>query len=352
MHDADSILVSFLRSTDEFEQKRLLDDLILVHAAPLIRQTIWRRLGWYLNQSGAGSPYPNAPDAEDIYNEIITNLVQRLRNLQHHGEANPIGNFRQYVVRVAENCCHDRLRVKSQARYHLKDTLRNLLYRRREFKTWKGESNAIFCGFAAWNGRKPTAAPNRTEEIAAQLRAEIASYPAHRRIQLAGIVTQAFKLADQPLELDDLTEIVANLLEISDPPPESLDENELLAQSLPSAEVAADIRLEEREALRKFWNAVLELPEKQRLAFCLNFANQSGDDLLSMLIEAKVVTPVEFAQSLGLPEDQMWNLWDAMPMKNAAVAAHMGAKPEEVGKWLYLARKELRSRLFGAGREK
>ncbi len=353
MHDADSILVSFLRSTDESDQKRLLDDLILAHAALLIRQTIWRRLGWYLNPSGAASPYPDAPDAEDIYNEIVANLVQRLRKLQRQGQANPIGNFRQYVVRVAENCCHDHLRAKSQARYHLKDTLRNLLCRRREFETWKGEGNVTFCGFAAWNGRKPNAAaPNRMEEIVAELRAKITSKSAHRRDHLAGIVTQVFKLADQPIELDDLTEVVARALEISDPPPESLDENELLAQSLQSADVAADVRLEEHEALRKFWDAVLGLPERRRLAFCLNFANQSGDDLLSLLLDAKVATPAEFARSLGIPEDQMWNLWDAMPMKNAAVAAHLGAKPEEVGKWLYFARKELRGGLFGAGRKK
>lgn len=340
MHDADSILVSFLRSTDESDQKRLLDELILVHAAPLIRQTIWRRLGWYLNQSGGGSPHPNAPDAEDIYNEIVTNLVQRLRNLLHQGQANPIGNFRQYVVRVAENCCHDHLRAKSQARYHLKDTLRNLLSRRKEFKSWKGEGNAIFCGFAAWNGRRPTAqAPSQMEEMVAALRAEITSNPA---VRLAGVVTQVFNLHNQPIELDDLTEIIADLLDVNDSPPESLDENQLLSQSLPSAEICADTRLEERETLGKFWNAVLGLPGNQRLAFCLNFANQNGDDLLSMLLDAKILTPAEFARSLDLTEEQMWELWDAMPMKNAAIAAQLNAKREEVGKWLYLARKELR----------
>ncbi len=353
MHDADSILVSFLRSTDESERERLLDELILVHSAPLIRQTIWRRLGWYLKPSGGGSNSPDAPDAEDMQNEIAANLIQRLREIQRRGDANPIGNFRQYAVRVAENCCHDHLRAKSRARYHLKDTLRNLLYRRREFKTWKGEGNSIFCGFAAWNGRKPTGrAPNQLEEIVARLRPEIASNPALRRARLAGIVTQVFKLSDQPIELDDLTEIIASLLDVNDPLPESLDQNLLLSQSLPSEEIGVDVRLEESETLREFWNATLRLPGNQRLAFCLNFSNPDGDDLLSMLLNAKVVTPAEFARSLELTEEQMWKLWDAMPMKNAAVAAHLGAKPEEVGKWLYFARKELRNHLSGAGRKK
>lgn len=183
----------------------------------------------------------------------------------------------------------------------------------------------------------------------AALRAEITSNPA---VRLAGIVTQVFKLHNQPIELDDLTEIIAGLLDVNDSPPESLDENQLLFQSLPSAEIGADTRLEERETLGKFWNAVLGLPGNQRLAFCLNFANQNGDDLLSMLLDAKVLTPAEFARSLDLTEEQMWELWDVMPMKNAAIAVQLGAEREEVGKWLYLARKELRRYLSDAIRGK
>src|SRR5262249_494335 len=124
MHDADSVLVSFLRSTDESERERLLVELISVYAAPLIRSIVRRRLGLRVNPSSAGSSHP---EAEDIYREIVKNLLQRLTDLHSKGDQDRISNFRQYVARVAENTCHNYLRAKTPARYHLKDTLRKLL---------------------------------------------------------------------------------------------------------------------------------------------------------------------------------------------------------------------------------
>lgn len=58
MLDADSVLASFLRSTDESERERLLDDLISTHAAPIIRSVVWRRLGLNWRRPGAGPGHP------------------------------------------------------------------------------------------------------------------------------------------------------------------------------------------------------------------------------------------------------------------------------------------------------
>src|SRR5262249_52794366 len=216
MHDADSILVSFLRSTDESERERLLGELISTHAAPLIRRAMRRRLGLYVNQSGAGSSHP---DSEDIYREIVKNLLQRLTDLHSRNRKDGIDNFRQYVSRVAENTCHNYLRLKTPARYHLKDTLRKLLDRHREFKTWRDDQNAILCGFAEWSGRKPAADRlAQVKELTDRLDATILPNKNGRWPPLAALVTEIFKRANQPIELSDLVEITADFFAALDNP--------------------------------------------------------------------------------------------------------------------------------------
>lgn len=350
MHDADSILVSFLRSTDESERERLLGELISTHAAPLIRRAMRRRLGLYVNQSGAGSSHP---DSEDIYREIVKNLLQRLTDLHSRNGDDGISNFRQYVSRVAENTCHDYLRLKTPARYHLKDTLRKLLDRHREFKTWRDDQNAILCGFAEWGGRK--AAADRlaqVKELAGKLDATILLNKNGRRPPLAALVAEMFKRAGQPVELDDLVEIVADFLGVIDHPQESLDQNTVLAERLTDLAVNAEARLEMRDELRRCWDEARRLPKNQFYAICLGYSNKREEDLLSLLLEAGAVTFAQFAEGLGLTEDQLTELWERMPMKDAAIAEWLNATPDQVSKWRFLGRKAIRSRIFGAGREK
>jgi DNA-directed RNA polymerase specialized sigma24 family protein len=355
MLDADSVLASFLRSTDESARERLLNDLISTHAAPIIRSMVWRRLGLNGHQAGAG---PGHPDSEDVYREVVKNLLQRLTDL-HSGNGNGgIGNFRQYVSRVAENTCHNYLRLKTPARYHLKEALRKLLGQRREFKIWKDDQNAILCGFTEWSGRE--APPDRLEQVkeitskldAAILQNKTGLNKNGRRPPLANLLAEIFKRAGQPIELDDLIEIVAGLLGVIDHPQESLDENSILAERLTNKTTSVEARLEMRDELRRFWNEARRLPKNQLYAICLGYSNRQEEDLLSLLLEAEAVKFAEFAEGLGLTEDQLIELWARMPMKDAVIAERLNATPDQVSKWRFLGRKELRDRMFRSGKEK
>ena len=68
----DSILLAWLQSTDEAERERLLAELILVHATPLIKHMLWLKLGFHLGKDGENS---NNPDAEDLYHDVVAKLV-------------------------------------------------------------------------------------------------------------------------------------------------------------------------------------------------------------------------------------------------------------------------------------
>lgn len=79
MHNVDTVLLPFLNSTDESEGDRVLGELILAHASPIIREALRQRLQFYVSRSGNN---PDNPDAEDLYLEAIKEIVQRLRELQ------------------------------------------------------------------------------------------------------------------------------------------------------------------------------------------------------------------------------------------------------------------------------
>jgi DNA-directed RNA polymerase specialized sigma24 family protein len=118
----DNVLVPYLTARDKQQRQQHLDELVTIRAAPLIRQVLRRRLGFYVNAQGVNG---NNQDAEDLYQESMTRVVQVLHQL-HSASGIEIANFDLYVSRIASNTCTDFLRAKSPARTRLKDGLRHL----------------------------------------------------------------------------------------------------------------------------------------------------------------------------------------------------------------------------------
>jgi RNA polymerase sigma factor (sigma-70 family) len=343
MNDADSILVSFLRSTEKSERDSLLGELIAKHAAPIIWRTIRRRFGPSINQSGAGSVLP---DRDDLYQEIVKNLLQRLTYLQSQRSQARISNFRQYVARVAENTCHNYLREKTPARYHLKDTLRNLLERRREFKTWRNDQNAILCGLAGWSeGEIDLSHVTAMEELIANFDVKNLKRKSRQSPLLVDLVMQVFKHAKRPIELDDLVEIVAHFLGVVDHPQMSLDQNHYIADLLPDSTTGAETRLEMRETLRQLWREVLRMPKHYLHTILLGYSNKNRVDLLSLFLETDSLTFAEFAAALEMTEDELSDLWFHLPLGTAEIADRFDTTSDQVSKWRYFAHQELKSRI-------
>ena len=132
---------------NELERERLLSELVLVHVSPLVRHTLRQRLGFYVNALGVN---PHNQDAEDIYHDIVTKIIGKLNKPELAVEQNAIKDFRQYVLRLSANACHDYLRAKSPARSHLKNNLWDLLKRHHDFALWRDKQNNHLCGFAIW----------------------------------------------------------------------------------------------------------------------------------------------------------------------------------------------------------
>src|ERR1044072_2339462 len=161
----DNVLVPYLAARDNQARQQHLDELVTIRAAPLIRQVLRRRLAFYVSAQGVNG---NNQDAEDLYQEVMTRVVQVLNQIQSSSGIE-IDNFDLYVSRIASNTCTDFLRAKSPARTRLKEGLRHLLKRHKELVSWDRDDE-ILCGFARWrNTGKSSFSDQPFQEIESKL---------------------------------------------------------------------------------------------------------------------------------------------------------------------------------------
>jgi DNA-directed RNA polymerase specialized sigma24 family protein len=71
----DNVLVPYLAADNDRERQEHLDELVTLRAAPLIRQVLRRRLGFYVSARGINE---SNQDAEDLFQEAMTRVHQRL----------------------------------------------------------------------------------------------------------------------------------------------------------------------------------------------------------------------------------------------------------------------------------
>ena len=344
----DQVLVPYLHTTDESERERRLEELLLFHAVPEIRYTLRQKLGFHVSQGGVN---PQNQDAEDLYQEIMTKTLQVLQELYTSSPRTEIENFKQYVGRIATNFCINFIRAKSPARWRLKNNLRDVLNRQREFALWNvgGESLG---GLAAWEGMNKSAAwPPREHALEEELetfRADRFPKENIKQLPLKRILTELFHMLSGPIELDSLVGAVAVLLDIRDVPVESLDDktNAWIEARLADSTVTTDSRLGEQALLRQLWEIVKNLPAKQRDTYCFRFENQSGQDLFSLLLDSEIVTLSQLAQEFARPVEEIRRLLSQMPMDSDTVAGELKASSRQVNQWRFYAVQRLEKKLL------
>lgn len=350
----DQLLLPYLQASDESERQQHLDELLLVHAVPVVRHALRQKLGFHVDQRGVN---PHNQDAEDLFQEIVAKVVQTLFDLRNPSAKTDIQNLKQYLERIAANACHDILRTKSPARARLKNNLRFLLTHHRDFAVWRIESETL-SGFAVWRDTSQSESSQKRlfdiEDMIADFRSNRFRSEDIKQVALTRIVAELFRWVGSPVELDRLVNAVAMLLDVKDFPDESFDEGN---QKYVEAQIAANTlttgsRLEEQALLRGLWQALRELSAQQRDVFCLGFEDQSGRDLFTVLLEAEVVTFRELAQELNRPTETIVGLWSKMPMDDEGIAAELKTTRGQVWRWRSRALQRLKKGLLPFSGEK
>ena len=350
----DQLLLPYLQASDESERQQHLDEILMVHAAPVVRQALRRRLGFFVDQRGTN---PHNQDAEDLYQEIMAKIVQALHDLKGASSKTDIQNLKQYVSRIATNACNDVLRTKSPARARLKNNLRFMLTNHRDFAVWNMESETL-SGFAVWRDTSKSLSSQRElfdlEDRLPEFRSTRLRGENIKRIPLTKLVAELFQWIGSPVELDSLVNVIALLLDVKDHPLESLDDqtSASIETRIADSTLHGSSRLEQQALLQSLWQALRELSPEQRAVFCLGFEDQSGRDLFTVLLEAEVVTFQSLAKGLGRSTKEIVALWSKMPMDDQAIADNMKATRAQVYKWRFRALERLRRCLLTfSGRE-
>ena len=337
-------LLSELKTANEAERQQFLHDLLLLEATPLIRKVLRQRLGLYVNQHGAN---PQQPDAENLYQDILTRLLQRSQDWLADGEKNAIHNYRNLVITTATNACHDYLRAKAPNRARLKNRLRELFARHQDFKSWQGTAQEQLCGFTVWEGKaKSSDAMQQIRQWQTFPNSFAVSEGDVQRLSFTNLVAEVLQQAGGPVELEALTKLLTALLGMQDHPLESLEQEQEATDWQPmDLETNAELKLEGQATLRLLWEGIRQLPAQQRSAVCLSLSDQNGNDLFSILLEAEAVTWTQLASDLELSPDEFIALLRQLPMDNAGVAEYLGTTRAMVNKWRWRGLQQLRTRI-------
>src|SRR5215217_7110727 len=330
----DKVLVPYLTADDEREREQHLDDLLTRHAAPLIRQVLRRKFSFYVSGQGINK---NNQDAEDLYQEAMTRVVQVLKQLQASSNSAGIENFKAYVARLTSNICIDFLRDKSPTRSRLNTSVRDLLRRHEDFVSWV-HNDEILCGFPTW----------RDIEIKLEaFKSARFSDEDVRVAPLSQIVAELFDWIGGPIEVDLLVRMIGYLLKIKDDRIESLTEQAEVRwnANLSVNTESAESHVEAKELLAWLWRAVSQLSAEQRDAFAFRFEDPAGQGFFEVLVAAGIVNWDELAQGMGRSVEEVARLSLRMPMDGATAADELGVLPKNVWKWRFRAVQRLKIEL-------
>jgi RNA polymerase sigma factor (sigma-70 family) len=342
----DNLLVPYLTADDDQDRQHHLQEILTVHAAPRIRQVLRRRLGFYVSAQGVNE---NNQDAEDLYQEAMTRVVQVLDQIQLSSGIE-MRNFDLYVSRIASNICTDFLRAKSPARTRLKEGLRHLLKRHKDLVSWEHDGE-ILCGFASWRNTGKSAFSDQSfQDLETKLDSFQSLHFADEDVRLAPvsqIAAELFYWIGGPVEIDGLVRMIACLLDIQDEQIESLDDQSPTRWDayFVSSTRSGESHVEANELLARLWRAVIQLPVGQRDAFALSFEDEAGQDLFTVLRAAEIVDWDELAQGMGRSVQEVARLRVRMPMDGASVADELRTSRENVYKWRFRAIRRLKMEL-------
>lgn len=334
---ANGLLQAYFRAQAEAQASRLLNDLLAKHASAVIKQVLQRRLHFYLDCRNTSL----VADAEDLYCDIVAELIRRFGELRSCPGSGFVRDFRSYVAGVANNACHNYLRRKYPLRTSLKNKLRYLLSRKAEFALWETEEGEWLCGLSEWREREwdvQRMNPSCMENLVCG-----ESFPS-----AAALLFSIFRRSGAPCDLDYLVSLVAEASGIKDQPAAPLDGVEKAvstASNSTDACVREDIQIENKFLLQDVWNEICRLPPTQRAALVFNLRDREGGDIITMILETRITTIRQVAEALNMPPDQFLRLWDSMPLDDQTIAAQLGLTRRQVIKLRWSARETLARRL-------
>jgi len=133
------------------------------------------------------------------------------------------------------------------------------------------------------------------------------------------------------------------VLEIKESAVDSYDDQ--LAEMIADPGPGPDTILELRVSLQHLWKEIRKLPPRQRAALLLNLRDKQGRDVIALIPDTRTASFQEIAEVLDIPLERFAQLWQKLPLDDAAIAEQLGATPRQVIRLRKCARDRLIRRM-------
>jgi hypothetical protein len=342
----DPSLLPFLNATDEAESQLIMSELVLIQGKPIVKRILYR---FYAKEFSRGA---YLREVEDICGDVLVLLVKRLCDLKADPEARLINNFCSYITAVTHNAFYDYLRQKHPKRWRLKNKVRYLLTNREGLTLWPGGDGGWLCGFAAWreqrwlksavHGEQLLLAVTESFEAAGLLNSDVRGLPP------VELLSHIFRVAEGPLEFEDLVGLVAELWGDVDYTEQIEADIPGLAtpfDQIPDPRPGVETELEDRVRLKLIWAEICQLPLPQRVALLLSIRDSQGRSVLTLFQITNTASMRQLAEALDMPAESFVQIWNDLPLDDAAIARHLGATRQQAVNLRLSARKRLARRV-------
>jgi hypothetical protein len=223
-------------------------------------------------------------------------------------EDHAIAALEDYVATLSFHALYDLRRQRHPERHRLKKNLRYLLTRDHRFALWETPA-AMICGLASWKGRSDAVPFTSLTRSSSTREMEEKGKP-------GDAVAAILKRIGGPVKLDLLVDTVAELWQVRDVVPESVEHP-------PDARPDQHSDLEQRRYLEKLWSEIRQLPENQRVALLLNLRDSAGANAVALFLLLDIARSGEVAAALSMSEEELTALWESLPMDDLTIAARL-----------------------------
>lgn len=348
---ANDLLRRYLDTREESESAPLLEEL-LTYAARIIEPIIHRK-GSSFQSSGFQF---KREDLEDLRGECLFNLVNALRRLKESASENRIADFPAYVAVVAYNECARFWRTRVRQFERLRNKIKYLLRHEPSFALWQDHDEIWWCALAPQQTSPAAAAADQTQRGAVAREHIVALVSKHEpnyaQAHLLDLMAAIFTHADGALRMSEAIGIAAELWSVQDLPDRSLDEMQAAGMEPGVERLDQQATIEQRVDLRELWEAIQELPPRQRYVTLCTLRDDDGHELLTAFFDSGIAHLPDLARALEISIDEVYALLPALPLSDGALAERLRLTLQQVYNLRKSARDFLRRRLAGRQRRK
>ena len=343
----DFLLQTFAQTADATESERVLSELLSGHAEPVVSKIIRYKTRGAIE------------DGEEIYSEVMLQLVGRLQRLRAEENKRAIEDFNSYVAVTTYNACDRFLSRKYPNRRRLKNGLRYLLTHREGFALWQDERQNYVGGFHRWQFGTNNGADSglRIQQLRENSRAFAEDIKPEKfwseQKNAYELLTAIFRWTNAPVEIDLLTSVAAEWWNITDETVEidriniGSEGEERANFQLADTRPDASVETERRVYLQKLWVEISDLPTRQRAAILLNLKDENGRGTIDLWLIVGAANVEQIAAVLEMSVEQFSQLWNDLPLDDNRIAAYLNLTRQQVINLRKSARERLARRMKG-----